>query len=342
MIDCVFKALLGSEENKSQLIHFLNSILGLVGENIITDVKILNPYNEKEFTGDKLTTVDLKARDQKGRSFQIDVQIAVPSWLTEKILFYWASVYKSQLQEGEDYSALQPTISIWLLENKLFDTNDPTLNDMYLDLNFQVYEPNAKISLSDHLNIHVIQLPFFKKDTPIINDKQRWLYFFKEGQNLEADKLPNSLNTEEIKKAMKTLAFFSEDEKARLLYSERLEAEREALTVQRTIEKTQAELTKSQEALLQSREALLHSKSEIVQKNNIITSMGGRLQQKDSQIQQQDSQIQQKDSQIQQKDSQIQQKDSQIQQRDRQIQYLIDQMKKSGIAIDNLQHRNIR
>jgi len=171
---------------------------------------------------------------------------------------------------------------------------------MYLDLNFHVYEPNAKISLSDHLNIHVIQLPFFKKDTPIINDKQRWLYFFKEGQNLEADKLPNSLNTEEIKKAMKTLAFFSEDEKARLLYSERLEAEREALTVQRTIEKTQAELTKSQEALLQS-------KSEIAQKNDLITSMGGRLQQKDTQIQQ----------------------------RDRQIQYLLEQVKKSGIAIDN-------
>jgi hypothetical protein len=28
MIDCVFKALLGSEENRSLLVHFLNAVLG--------------------------------------------------------------------------------------------------------------------------------------------------------------------------------------------------------------------------------------------------------------------------------------------------------------------------
>jgi predicted transposase/invertase (TIGR01784 family) len=138
MIDCVFKAILGSEENKSQLIHFLNSILELEDDNKITDVDILNPYNEKEFSSDKLTTVDLKARDQKGYSFQIDVQIAAPSWLKEKILYYWTTVYKSQLNEGQAYSDLKPTISIWLMENKLFDTDtdDPKIQDMFLHLIF--------------------------------------------------------------------------------------------------------------------------------------------------------------------------------------------------------------
>jgi hypothetical protein len=40
-IDCIFKALLGSEVNRNPLIHFLNAVLAAP----ITGVDILNPYN---------------------------------------------------------------------------------------------------------------------------------------------------------------------------------------------------------------------------------------------------------------------------------------------------------
>jgi hypothetical protein len=45
--------------------------------------------------------------------------------------------------------------------------------------------------------------------------------------------IPASLNTKEIKTAMKTLKYFSEDERARLLYMESVEREREALTIKK-------------------------------------------------------------------------------------------------------------
>ena len=54
-IDCVFKALLGSEDNRGLLIHFLNAILGPELPRPITGVEILNPYNEREFFSDKLS-----------------------------------------------------------------------------------------------------------------------------------------------------------------------------------------------------------------------------------------------------------------------------------------------
>jgi hypothetical protein len=46
-IDCVFKALLGSELNRALLIHFLNAILGKDLMAPITWVEILNPYNRR-------------------------------------------------------------------------------------------------------------------------------------------------------------------------------------------------------------------------------------------------------------------------------------------------------
>ena len=63
-IDCVFKALLGSEENRNLLIHFLNAILTSDLTVPITGAEILNPYNDKEFLDDKLSVVDVKAKDR--------------------------------------------------------------------------------------------------------------------------------------------------------------------------------------------------------------------------------------------------------------------------------------
>jgi len=42
-IDCVFKALLGSVENRNLLVHFLNAILTSDLSAPITEAEILNP-----------------------------------------------------------------------------------------------------------------------------------------------------------------------------------------------------------------------------------------------------------------------------------------------------------
>jgi len=76
-IDCVFKALLGSESNSNLLIHFLNAMLGGELAAPITRVEILNPYNDKEFFDDKLSIVDVKAEDEAEQLYQVEIQILV-------------------------------------------------------------------------------------------------------------------------------------------------------------------------------------------------------------------------------------------------------------------------
>ena len=118
-IDCVFNALLGAERNRRLLIHFINAILadGLTAP--LVEVEILNPYNEREFLDDKLSIVDVKARDRAGRVYPIEIQLLNVADLPARILYSWADRYSAQLQDGEDYNQLKPTYSIWLLGQTL-------------------------------------------------------------------------------------------------------------------------------------------------------------------------------------------------------------------------------
>ena len=57
------------------MIHFLYALLGAELPAPISAVEILNPYNEREFLDDKLSIVDVKARDEVGRLYQVEIQI---------------------------------------------------------------------------------------------------------------------------------------------------------------------------------------------------------------------------------------------------------------------------
>jgi len=281
-VDCVFKAILGSNENKHLLINFLNAVLGLMKGQAIKDVVILNPYNEKEFQDDKLSIIDIKATDETGAFYQIEVQISIYRWLAERMLFNWATIYHSQLTSGQDYTQLKPTTSIWLLEDTLFSPESEEEMNKYLHLNFKPYDKNVMIYLSNHLDIHVLQLPFFRKEQIIEDDKDRWLYFFKEGQNLELDNLPENLKTKEIVKAMETLNHFSNDQKAYLLYQDRLEATRVASTWQSLLKQEKQKVSEMQAAFIQEKQKASEMQAAAEQK---VFEMQAAAEQKDAEIQ---------------------------------------------------------
>jgi len=97
-VDCVFKALLGAESNRDLLIHFLNAVLGADLPRAITVVEIQNPYNAKEFLDDKLTVVDVKARDAAGQQYPVEVQLLNHRDLPVRILYGWVDLYSAQIK----------------------------------------------------------------------------------------------------------------------------------------------------------------------------------------------------------------------------------------------------
>ena len=129
VVDCVFKALLGAEENRQLLIHFLNAMLGSELPAPIESVEILSPYNERDSSDDKLSIVDVKARDDQGRIYQIEIQLNTHAQLPARMLFGWGSLYSKQLKRGRKYHLLKPSYAIWLLVDSLFREHDDYLHD---------------------------------------------------------------------------------------------------------------------------------------------------------------------------------------------------------------------
>lgn len=267
-IDCVFKALLGAENNRNLLQHFLNAILGPELKQPLDTVEILNPFNEKEFLDDKLSIVDVKAKDASGALYQIEIQLLNYANLPARILYNWADIYSQQLQSGDDYNQLRPTYSIWLLaENLIKDDSD------YIHT-YKIKDEKNR-ALINHCGIWLLELQKFNAQH-IDNEQQRWLRFFKDGNELNDEQgLPDWMTTEEMRQAMSTLRQFSEKEQDYLAYQARQDFVREQLTVQReldqALQREQAAVNREQAAVNREQAALeeIERLKALIAKNNL-------------------------------------------------------------------------
>ncbi|HNI51239.1 MAG TPA: Rpn family recombination-promoting nuclease/putative transposase [Accumulibacter sp.] len=258
-IDCVFKALLGADSNRRLLIHFLNAVLGAALPGPIRQVSILNPYNEREFLDDKLSIVDVKARDDAGQIYQVEIQLLSYAQLPARILYAWADLYSAQLGSGQDYAALRPTYAIWLLaENLLHD--DPAYAHSY-----RLRDENGRILL-EHGGIWLLELNKFVAER-VETEQQRWLKFFTEGQRLDQTQLPTWMQTDEMRQAMDTLNTFSEKERAYHAYQARQNYLREQRCIQRELEGRQmeAERLRAEAERLQMEAERLQTETETLQ-----------------------------------------------------------------------------
>ncbi|WP_027340821.1 Rpn family recombination-promoting nuclease/putative transposase [Halonatronum saccharophilum] len=214
-VDFAFKKLFGSEENKDILISFINSVLDK--EDQIKDLILKNPYNAKNFKNDKLSILDVKAIDQKGVWYNIEMQITDQDYYDKRALYYWARLYTGQLESGVNYDKLEKTIVINLLNFNCLDEED--YHNVYKLLNRK-----SKEELIDHLEIHFIELDKYNKDlTDVQTTLDRWTEFLKKAHEYNKDKIPAQLaEVESIQKAIKVLDTMYLNEDERELYEARL------------------------------------------------------------------------------------------------------------------------
>ena len=256
-VDCVFKALLGKVENSNLLVHFLNAMLGAELSASIVSVEIINPYNEKEFLNDKLSIVDVKASDQLGRIYQIEVQLAYYSDLPARMVYTWGDIYCKQLKSGDDFASLKPTYSIWLMGKKAIK-DDANYVHVY-----KLRDETGK-TLVDHGGIWLLELEKFSA-AQIENEQERWLRFFKEGNSLNDDnELPEWMNTHEMRQAMGTLRQFSEKEKDYFAYQARQNYIRQQASIYGELDATRLE---RDEAVLREQQTALREQQAMAERD---------------------------------------------------------------------------
>ncbi len=118
--DLVFKAIFGCQKNERLLICLLNALLLLEGESRLRSVVILNPFNLQEHLDDKLSILDVKAEDERGSRYNIEVQCMPHAAWVQRALFYLARLFVEQMSVGADYAVLRACTGVSLLDFELF------------------------------------------------------------------------------------------------------------------------------------------------------------------------------------------------------------------------------
>ena len=215
-IDLVFRKLFGSEENKDILISFINGVLE--GNMVIKDVTIKNPYNLSTYLSGKTSILDVKAVDENGIWYDIEMQMNDQTFYGKRALYYWSKVYTDQIDKAEEYRELEKTIGIHLLNFDYFK------DDRYFRrVTLKDYETNEIYKKLDYADLYFIEMGKFHKDISEVKTLlEKWVTFLNEAYSLEKGNIPESLNEKEIEKAVEQLEIMYFDKDEREIY----EAER--------------------------------------------------------------------------------------------------------------------
>ena len=120
---------------------------------MIESVEIENPFNVANFANQKTSIVDVKAKDEKGKTYDIEMQLVDAMGFTDRVLYYWSKIYSSMLNRGDIYEQLRPVISIVVTRFELF----PQLTNLHNVFTLSA-EKDPAVLFSDQIEIHSLEL----------------------------------------------------------------------------------------------------------------------------------------------------------------------------------------
>lgn len=228
--DYIFKRVFTFEGNESALKDLLEAIL----KKDIKTVTIKNPEIIPYEKDEKRGLLDIKAETDDGTILDIEMQMEDEKNTDERGTQYLGKMITEQLKKGDKYSKLKKSIVIFITNYNFLKRNsyhsvgkmkfEETLKEEYVEMG---YEEEDQIA-SKYIEFHYIELPKYKRKEPSKFTKlDQWMCIFT--QNEEGIEMAEKEN-KEIKRAIDTLDFISEDPKERERHNSIVMAEYNRLT----------------------------------------------------------------------------------------------------------------
>ncbi len=218
-VDFAFKKLFGSEENKDLLMSLLNAIIA--SEDPIVALELKNPYNLADYQAGKMSILDIKASDETGLWFNIEMQIGEDLNFDKRSIYYWAKLVTEQLSEGMMFKELKKTFCINILDFN-FIADVTAFHNCYKIINIGTGKDDK---LHDIFELHYLELRKFNKPYyEIATALDRWITFLSRAHELDKSHLPSELaHDPAILKAIEAVdRMFNEEE--RHIYEIRMQA----------------------------------------------------------------------------------------------------------------------
>jgi predicted transposase/invertase (TIGR01784 family) len=218
-VDFAFKALFAP--NPDLLMDLLNSFPSFQGYNRIKNLKVLNPEIPKKISDEKLSILDIRAENENGENFLIEMQAFPQSSFSKRTLYYWAKVYSRGLGKGHKYENLKKVYSVNFVNFPIWKNHIEYLST------FQLLEKDRIFPLTEDLEIHIIEISKFLKSVENLqSDLDTWFYLLKEASNLKGESMKTlEKKNPAVKRAISELKTLSLTAKNRELYESRRKAE---------------------------------------------------------------------------------------------------------------------
>jgi len=230
-IDLVFRKLFGSEENADLLLSLVNGVLDCHPR--LTALNIKNPYNLATYVGGKMSILDIKAVDDQGVWYDIEVQIGEHGYYGKRALYYLSQMYVDQLVEGATYADLNKTIGIHLLDFNYFGDDRFRRHFVFKDM-----ETDEYLEHLSYQQLYFIEMRKFNKDWNELRTLlDRWIAFLNKAHELKKNSLPPTMSDDPaLVKAVEILNQISFNKQEREIYDAELKARLDDLEELRTAE----------------------------------------------------------------------------------------------------------
>ena len=175
--DYAFKRIFGTKKNQDILIHFINDILGFLGDAAIKNVEFLQTDQDPEIAAAKQSSVDVMCTDELGRQYIVEMQVAKGQGFEKRAQYYAAKAYSRQLMEKDVYVNLKEIIFVAITNFVMFpDKVDYKSSHVVLDK--KTYDHDLK-----DFSFTFIELPKFKNSIDELHGMvEKWAYFFKHAE----------------------------------------------------------------------------------------------------------------------------------------------------------------
>jgi predicted transposase/invertase (TIGR01784 family) len=224
-VDIAFKKIFGIEENKDLLMSLINSVVS--EEDQVSDISLLNPYNSKNFMGDKLSILDIKAKGSDDQYFNIEIQVTDEGDYDKRALYYWAKLYTEQLKEADSYRVLSKVIGIHILN---FSSIPDSKKYHHV---FQMRDKESQIHYFRNIELHTIELKKFEESftakdgvwSKVKTSLEMWVAFLTRHDLLDREHFPTQLDSadqQNLKKALQVIQVMNFSSEERGVYEDRL------------------------------------------------------------------------------------------------------------------------
>jgi len=219
-LDLVFKLIFSHDTEL--LADLINAVLNLPASRRITSVELLNPGILPETVIQKFIILDIRAADETGRQYDIEMQVRKYDDYHQRAIYYVSRMYAEQLRAGKDYGTLKPVIGIHFLDYEQF----PEYRDYHFcfELRDRRY---PELCLTEDMALHIFEMPKAErlKDKRFHRvDMAEWLHFFNHAHEQGDREMRTHYTNDKIIRAFDILKTFSQDEEIRLLAEQREKA----------------------------------------------------------------------------------------------------------------------